>query len=82
MICHLPASPSFVSVTHDLQVFIKKEEMVRHYKWHKKRDESLQHGFLRYSPLDDCSVKYGNCTHNKRQTHYHCIQVIFSHLQE
>lgn len=58
------------------QVFIKKEEMVRHYKWHKKRDESLQHGFMRYSPLDDCSTKFGSCTHNRRQTHYHCVQVI------
>ncbi|XP_076451694.1 zinc finger protein castor homolog 1-like [Babylonia areolata] len=61
---------------HDcnFKVFVKKEEMVRHYKWHRKRDESLQHGFLRYSPLDDCGIKFGNCTHNKRQTHYHCIQ--------
>ncbi|KAL1484782.1 hypothetical protein MTO96_011030 [Rhipicephalus appendiculatus] len=32
------------------RVFVKKEEMIRHFKWHKKRDESLQHGFLRYSP--------------------------------
>nr|XP_022907167.1 zinc finger protein castor homolog 1-like isoform X1 [Onthophagus taurus] len=56
------------------RVFIKKEEMIRHFKWHKKRDESLQHGFMRYSPLDDCSDRYGNCTHNKKQTHYHCIK--------
>nr|KAG5691520.1 hypothetical protein BaRGS_017733 [Batillaria attramentaria] len=48
--------------------------MVRHYKWHKKRDESLQHGFMRYSPLDDCGTKFGPCTHNGRQTHYHCVQ--------
>nr|CAH7728455.1 unnamed protein product [Callosobruchus chinensis] len=56
------------------RVFIKKEEMIRHFKWHKKRDESLQHGFMRYSPLDDCSDKFNNCTHNKKQTHYHCIK--------
>jgi hypothetical protein len=56
------------------RVFIKKEEMIRHFKWHKKRDESLQHGFMRYSPLDDCSDRFGNCTHNKKQTHYHCIK--------
>ncbi|XP_065170803.1 zinc finger protein castor homolog 1-like isoform X2 [Atheta coriaria] len=57
------------------RVFLKKEEMIRHFKWHKKRDESLQHGFMRYSPLDDCSDRYGNCcTHNKKQTHYHCIK--------
>lgn len=59
----------------NFRVFIKKEEMVRHYKWHRKREESLQHGFMRYSPLDDCSQKYGTCTHNGRQTHYHCLQV-------
>ena len=58
-----------------LQVFLKKEEMIRHFKWHRKRDESLQHGFLRFSPLDDCTVKFGVCAHNGKQTHYHCIQV-------
>ena len=58
-----------------LQVFVKKEEMIRHFKWHKKRDESLQHGFMRYSPMDDCAKKFGTCTHNGRQTHYHCLQV-------
>ncbi|XP_023012579.1 zinc finger protein castor homolog 1 isoform X1 [Leptinotarsa decemlineata] len=56
------------------RVFIKKEEMIRHFKWHKKRDESLQHGFMRYSPLDDCGDRFSNCTHNKKQTHYHCIK--------
>ena len=58
-----------------LQIFVKKEEMIRHYKWHKKREDSLQHGFMRYSPFDDCSTKFPPCTHNKKQTHYHCIQV-------
>lgn len=56
------------------RVFLKKEEMIRHFKWHKKRDESLQHGFMRYSPLDDCGDRFHNCTHNKKQTHYHCIK--------
>uniref|UniRef100_A0A1B6C8U6 C2H2-type domain-containing protein n=2 Tax=Clastoptera arizonana TaxID=38151 RepID=A0A1B6C8U6_9HEMI len=56
------------------RVFVKKEEMIRHFKWHKKRDESLQHGFMRYSPSDDCSDRYNNCSHNRKQTHYHCIQ--------
>ncbi|ESO88888.1 hypothetical protein LOTGIDRAFT_94426, partial [Lottia gigantea] len=55
-------------------VYVKKEEMVRHFKWHKKREESLQHGFMRYSPMDNCKSKFGTCTHNGRQTHYHCIQ--------
>ncbi|KAK6177137.1 hypothetical protein SNE40_015302 [Patella caerulea] len=56
------------------KVYVKKEEMVRHFKWHKKREESLQHGFMRYSPMDNCQSKFGICTHNGRQTHYHCLQ--------
>jgi DNA-directed RNA polymerase subunit RPC12/RpoP len=56
------------------RVFVKKEEMIRHFKWHKKRDESLQHGFMRYSPCDDCSDKFPNCSHNRKQTHYHCLK--------
>ncbi|XP_023317160.1 zinc finger protein castor homolog 1-like isoform X2 [Trichogramma pretiosum] len=57
------------------RVFIKKEEMIRHFKWHKKRDESLQHGFMRYSPTDDCAERHPTrqCPHNRKQTHYHCI---------
>jgi hypothetical protein len=53
---------------------VKKEEMIRHFKWHKKRDESLQHGFMRYSTMDDCSDRFTNCQHNRKQTHYHCIK--------
>ncbi|KAK6635020.1 hypothetical protein RUM44_000269 [Polyplax serrata] len=60
-------------LNYSSRVFVKKEEMIRHFKWHKKRDESLQHGFLRYSPMDDCSEKYKNCQHNRKQTHYHCV---------
>lgn len=56
------------------RVFVKKEEMIRHFKWHKKRDESLQHGFMRYSPCDDCSDHFRNCAHNRKQTHYHCLK--------
>ncbi|CAG2101588.1 unnamed protein product [Medioppia subpectinata] len=56
------------------RVFVKKEEMIRHFKWHKKRDESLIHGFMRYSPCDDCSDKFPNCAHNRKQTHYHCLK--------
>ncbi|XP_063985247.1 uncharacterized protein LOC135166671 isoform X2 [Diachasmimorpha longicaudata] len=57
------------------RVFVKKEEMIRHFKWHKKRDESLQHGFMRYSPTDDCMERHPmrQCPHNRKQTHYHCI---------
>lgn len=56
------------------RVFVKKEEMIRHFKWHKKRDESLQHGFMRYSPCDDCSRRFPSCAHNRKQTHYHCLK--------
>ncbi|KAG8222076.1 hypothetical protein J437_LFUL000520, partial [Ladona fulva] len=56
------------------RVFVKKEEMIRHFKWHKKRDESLQHGFMRYSPMDDCSDRFRDCSHNRKQTHYHCLK--------
>ncbi|XP_059479543.1 zinc finger protein castor homolog 1-like isoform X3 [Neocloeon triangulifer] len=56
------------------RVFVKKEEMIRHFKWHKKRDESLQHGFMRYSTMDDCSDRFPGCQHNRKQTHYHCIK--------
>lgn len=42
---------------------------------HKKRDNSLQHGFMRFSPLDDCSVYYHGCHLNGKSTHYHCMQV-------
>ncbi|XP_043239162.1 zinc finger protein castor homolog 1-like isoform X2 [Amphibalanus amphitrite] len=56
------------------RVFVKKEEMIRHFKWHKKRDDSLQHGFMRYSPTDDCGDRYPDCSHNRKQTHYHCLK--------
>ncbi|KAL5276055.1 CASZ1 family protein [Megaselia abdita] len=53
----------------------KKEEIIRHLKWHKKRNESINYGFLRFSASDDCSKSFpGNCYHNQRQTHYHCFQ--------
>lgn len=32
----------------------RKEDFVRHIKWHRKRNESLAYGFLRYSASDDC----------------------------
>uniref|UniRef100_A0A1B0CKL1 C2H2-type domain-containing protein n=1 Tax=Lutzomyia longipalpis TaxID=7200 RepID=A0A1B0CKL1_LUTLO len=53
----------------------KKEEIIRHVKWHKKRSESLTHGFLRFSATDDCAAHFGTaCTHNRKQTHYHCLR--------
>jgi len=54
--------------------FAKKEEMIRHSKWHQKMDEALKYGFRRVTPMDDCSDQFQDCSHNKKQTHYHCIQ--------
>lgn len=56
------------------RVFMKKEEMIRHFKWHKKRDESLTHGFLRCSPADNCVERFRACPHHRKQTHYHCLK--------
>ncbi|KAI2796502.1 Zinc finger protein castor 1 [Blomia tropicalis] len=56
------------------RVFMKKEEMIRHFKWHKKRDESLTHGFLRCSPADNCVERFRTCPHHRKQTHYHCLK--------
>ncbi|XP_031640146.1 uncharacterized protein LOC116352044 isoform X2 [Contarinia nasturtii] len=56
------------------KVLCKREEVLRHLKWHKKRNESLNHGFLRFSSTDDCSIQFGECQHNGKQTHYHCLQ--------
>lgn len=55
------------------RVIVKKEEMTRHIKWHLKRKESLNYGFLRFSTSDDCSIQFPKCQHNHKQTHYHCI---------
>jgi len=56
---------------------MKKEDIIRHFKWHKKRSDSLQHGFMRFSPLEDCTQKFNqaDCIHNGKHTHYHCLQV-------
>ncbi|XP_034000594.1 zinc finger protein castor homolog 1 isoform X6 [Trematomus bernacchii] len=58
--------------------FTSKQDVIRHYNMHKKRDNSLQHGFMRFSPLDDCSVYYHGCHLNGKSTHYHCMQVACS----
>ena len=42
---------------------------------HKKRDNSLAHGFMRFAPTDDCSRQFGSCHLNGKSTHYHCLQV-------
>ncbi|VDN96607.1 unnamed protein product [Rodentolepis nana] len=54
------------------KVINRREETIRHAKWHRKRAESLQYGFMRYSSCDNCG--YPNCSHNLKQTHYHCIR--------
>jgi hypothetical protein len=56
------------------KVFAKKEEMIRHSKWHQKMDEAYKYGFRRVTPTDDCADQFPGCQHNKKQTHYHCIQ--------
>uniref|UniRef100_A0A8C9G8S1 C2H2-type domain-containing protein n=1 Tax=Pavo cristatus TaxID=9049 RepID=A0A8C9G8S1_PAVCR len=61
------------------QRFTSKQDVIRHYNMHKKRDNSLQHGFMRFSPLDDCSVYYHGCHLNGKSTHYHCMQVTQLH---
>jgi len=59
------------------QICMKKEDIIRHFKWHKKRSDSLQHGFMRFSPMEDCSQKFRQvaCIHKGKHTHYHCLQV-------
>lgn len=59
-----------------LKTFSKKEDIVRHCKWHKKRAETLKFGFLRFSCMDDCQLNGfgGDCQFNGKQTHYHCIE--------
>lgn len=57
------------------KVLTKKEDIIRHLKWHKKRKESLNFGFLRFSPSDDCSQHYSHgCHYCWKQTHYHCVE--------
>jgi hypothetical protein len=48
--------------------------MIRHSKWHQKMEEAFKYGFRRVTPTDDCSDHFNDCQHNKKQTHYHCIQ--------
>jgi hypothetical protein len=64
----------FAALYNLSQVFAKKEEMIRHSKWHQKMDEAFKYGFRRVTPMDDCSEQFPDCSHNKKQTHYHCIQ--------
>ncbi|XP_023036391.1 transcription factor castor [Drosophila willistoni] len=56
------------------KILSKKDDIIRHLKWHKKRKESLKLGFARFSSSDDCAPSYGaGCAYNWKQTHYHCI---------
>uniref|UniRef100_H2ZKM9 C2H2-type domain-containing protein n=1 Tax=Ciona savignyi TaxID=51511 RepID=H2ZKM9_CIOSA len=38
----------------NFQRFTNKSDVIRHYNMHKKRDNSLAHGFMRFAPTDDC----------------------------
>ncbi|XP_054081165.1 transcription factor castor isoform X2 [Zeugodacus cucurbitae] len=56
------------------KILSKKDDIIRHLKWHKKRKESLLLGFARFSASDDCEPAYGaGCTYCWKQTHYHCV---------
>ncbi|KMZ01706.1 transcription factor castor isoform X2 [Drosophila simulans] len=56
------------------KILSKKDDIIRHLKWHKKRKESLKLGFARFSSSDDCAPAYGEgCAYNWKQTHYHCV---------
>ncbi|XP_017044319.1 transcription factor castor [Drosophila ficusphila] len=56
------------------KILSKKDDIIRHLKWHKKRKESLKLGFARFSSADDCAPAYGaGCAYNWKQTHYHCV---------
>ncbi|KAH8268107.1 hypothetical protein KR026_000114 [Drosophila bipectinata] len=56
------------------KILSKKDDIIRHLKWHKKRKESLKLGFARFSSADDCAPAYGEgCAYNWKQTHYHCV---------
>ncbi|XP_017082209.1 transcription factor castor [Drosophila eugracilis] len=56
------------------KILSKKDDIIRHLKWHKKRKESFKLGFARFSSADDCAPAYGEgCVYNWKQTHYHCI---------
>nr|CAB3227975.1 zinc finger protein castor homolog 1-like [Phallusia mammillata] len=57
----------------NFQRFTNKSDVIRHYNMHKKRDNSLAHGFMRFAPTDDCSRQFGNCHLNGKSTHYHCL---------
>jgi hypothetical protein len=56
------------------KILNKKEEIERHLKWHRKRMDSLNYGFLRFSSSDNCAPQFAGCPHNRKQTHYHCLQ--------
>ncbi|XP_053969575.1 transcription factor castor [Anastrepha ludens] len=56
------------------KILSKKDDIIRHLKWHKKRKESLLLGFARFSASDDCEPTYGTgCAYCWKQTHYHCV---------
>ncbi|XP_043070962.1 transcription factor castor isoform X2 [Drosophila grimshawi] len=56
------------------KILSKKDDIIRHLKWHKKRKESLKLAFARFSSSDDCAPEYGEgCVYNWKQTHYHCV---------
>uniref|UniRef100_UPI00358FDA03 zinc finger protein castor homolog 1-like n=1 Tax=Myxine glutinosa TaxID=7769 RepID=UPI00358FDA03 len=59
----------------NFQRFTSKQDVTRHYNMHRKRENSLRHGFMRFAPLEDCGLYYQGCHLNGKSTHYHCMQV-------
>ncbi|XP_076805665.1 zinc finger protein castor homolog 1-like isoform X2 [Clavelina lepadiformis] len=57
----------------NFQRFTNKSDVIRHYNMHKKRDNSLAHGFMRFAPNDNCTPQFGLCHFKGKSTHYHCL---------
>lgn len=52
--------------------------VVAHRRQHHKMDSINAAGFDKYTPSQDCSVEA--CTHNRKQTHYHCLKCQYAVL--
>lgn len=46
-------------------------KVVAHRRQHSKLDSIMAAGFEKFTPSQSCQMD--NCSHNRRQTHYHCI---------
>lgn len=53
-------------------------KVVAHRRQHSKLDSIMAAGFEKFTPSQSCQMD--NCSHNRRQTHYHCITCQYSVL--